>query len=277
MTDINRIKPYDGPVRAVVMDWAGTAVDYGCMGPVTPFVEVFRTRGVSVTVEEARGPMGLEKKDHIRAMCEMESVSSRWLDVLGRLPMERDVEDMYAEVEPLMVEAVARHSDPIPGLLEAVSAFRGQGIRIGSTSGYPGSVMEALVSRTRDKGYDPDSVVCATQVPAGRPHPWMCYRTAVNLRVFPFASMVKIGDTVSDIQEGLNAGMWTIGITQTGNELGLSADECSATDPEVLRAKVALIEGRFLKAGAHFVAAGIWECPGIIEEIGSRLSRGERP
>jgi len=137
--------------------------------------------------------------------------------------------------------------------------------------------MEALISRARGNGYEPDSVVCATEVPAGRPQPWMCYRNALNLQVFPFSSMVKIGDTVSDIQEGLNAGMWTIGITQTGNEMGLTADECLATDPEFLRARVTVIERRFLEAGAHFVAAGIWECPCIIDEIGSRLSRGERP
>ncbi len=277
MRNISRIKPYEGPVKAVIMDWAGTAVDYGCMGPVAAFIEVFRRRGISVTVLEARGPMGFMKKDHIRAMCEMDSVSWRWKDALGRPPGEHDVEEMYGEVEPLMVEAVARHSDPIPGLLEAVSTFRKQGLKIGSSSGYPGSVMKVLAAQARDKGYHPDSVVCATDVPAGRPHPWMCYQNAINLHVFPLQAMVKIGDTVSDIQEGLNAGMWTIGITQTGNELGFTADECLAADAEFLRAKVTKIERRFLEAGAHFVAAGIWECPCIVEEINSRLFRGERP
>jgi phosphonoacetaldehyde hydrolase len=49
---------YTGPVRAVVLDWAGTAVDFGCMGPVAVFQEVFARRGVEVTVHEARAPMG---------------------------------------------------------------------------------------------------------------------------------------------------------------------------------------------------------------------------
>lgn len=31
------------------MDWAGTAVDYGCFAPVAAFVESFRAIGVPVT------------------------------------------------------------------------------------------------------------------------------------------------------------------------------------------------------------------------------------
>lgn len=277
MQNIHRIKTYKGPVKAVVLDWAGTTVDYGCMGPVAPFVEVFGHRGIAVSIEEARKPMGMMKKEHIRAMCEMDSIVSKWQGLLGRRPEENDVEEMYREVEPLMVEAIGRHSDLIPGLLDAVSSFREYGVKIGSNSGYPRSVMEVLVAQAGNKGYHPDTVVCATDVPAGRPYPWMCYQNAINLQVYPLESVVKIGDTVNDIQEGLNAGMWTVGITQTGNELGLTVEECHAVDAEFLHTRLTDIGRDFLEAGAHFVAAGIWECPRIIQEINTRLALGERP
>jgi len=273
----NRNKPYTGQVLAVVLDWAGTAVDYGCVGPVAVFVEVFHNFGVDITIAEARAPMGLMKKDHIQAICGMETVAERWERIRGRQPGEDDVEAMYREVEPLMESMVARYSEPIPGLLEAVAAFRFQGIKIGSTTGYTRSMMEVLAPLAEAKGYRPDSIVCPSDVPAGRPYPWMCYRNALNLEVFPFAAMVKIGDTITDVQEGLNSGMWTIGVAKTGNELGLTKEEASALAPVDLRHRLDGIEKRFRDAGAHFVVESIGACPAIIDEINARLALGERP
>lgn len=272
-----RTSPYTGPVRAVVLDWAGTAVDYGCMGPVAVFIEVFKRHGVSVTTAEARGPMGLMKKDHVRRMCQMESVAARWQTVHGQRPDEQDVEAMYADVEPLLIASVARHADPIPGLLETVEQLRAQGIRIGSTTGYTAPMMAVLCEEARRRGYAPDSVVSSSDVPAGRPYPWMCYRNAINLGVYPLEACVKIGDTLTDIHEGLNAGMWTIGVTKTGNELGLTEAEVARLAPSDLRKQLDVIEKRLYEVGAHYVTESIEGSPAIIEGINARLARGERP
>jgi phosphonoacetaldehyde hydrolase len=272
-----RTKPYTGPIQAVVLDWAGTAVDYGCMGPVAVFVEAFRRRGVEVTTAEARIPMGLMKKDHVRALFEMPAVRSRWEKVYGRPPEETDVEAVYGYVQPAMIGTILQHADPIPGLLDAVATWRARRVKIGSCTGYTFAMMQPLLHEARKRGYAPDSVVCATDVPAGRPYPWMCYQNAINLQVYPLEAAVKIGDTVSDIQEGLNAGMWTIGVTRTGNELGLTEAEVVGLDPAVLRTRLGRIGDRLRAAGAHYVAEGISDCPAVVEEINERLARGERP
>jgi len=270
-------KPYTGRVQAVVLDWAGTAVDYGSIGPLAVFIEVFARHGVAVTPAEARAPMGLMKKDHIRAICGTEAVSQRWIRAHGRPPVEDDVAAMYRELEPLMTEMVARHANPIPGLVEAVAALREAGIKIGSTAGYTRPMMEALIPAAVGKGYRPDSIVCSSDVPAGRPYPWMCYLNAIHLRVHPFAAMVKIGDTPADIHEGLNAGMWTVGVIKTGNELGLSEAEVAALTEEDLKQRLESAATRLWQAGAHFLAEEVGQCPGIIEEINICLARGERP
>jgi phosphonoacetaldehyde hydrolase len=272
-----RNKPYTGPVQAVVLDWAGTAVDYGCMGPVAVFIEAFHRLGVEVTAAEARLPMGLMKKDHVRAMCRMPTVIARWDRVHGRPPEEKDVEAVYDYVQPLMIGTILRYADPIPGLLDAVAAWRGKGVKIGSCTGYTFAMMQPLLHEVRKRGYSPDSLVCPSDVPAGRPYPWMCYQNAINLEVYPLEAMVKIGDTVSDIQEGLNAGMWTIGVTRTGNELGLTEAEVARLDPAVLHTRLKSIGDRLRTAGAHYVVDGIWECPAVVEGINERLARGERP
>lgn len=272
-----RKTPYRGPVKALVLDWAGTAVDYGCIGPVAVFLEVFKRRGVEPTIEEARGPMGLMKKDHIRAMCNTPSLAERWAAVHGKTPGEDDVDAMYLETEPLMVGCIKNHSTLIPGLLDAVAAFRGMGLKIGSSTGYTGSMMDVLRPEAARQGYEPDAVYCSTDVPAGRPYPWMCYRNAIDLGVYPMEAMVKVGDTVSDVQEGLNAGMWTVALSKSGNELGLPLEEVECLPTAVLTARLSLVEDRLVEAGAHYVVEDITQVPDVIEDINDRLSQGEQP
>jgi phosphonoacetaldehyde hydrolase len=268
---------YTGPVRAVVLDWAGTAVDYGCLGPAQVFVEIFAAQGVAVGLEEARRFMGLEKRAHIRRMCGEAAVAARWSAVHGRPPGEGDIDRLYEATVPLMAAAAAARAAPIPGLLDAVAAWREQGIKLGSTTGYTAPIMAALRPAAAKQGYRPDAVVCATEVPAGRPYPWMCYLNAIRLEVFPMAAMVKIGDTLPDISEGLNAGMWTVGVTCSGNEMGLDAGEVAEMAPAELEARLAPIRRRFREAGAHYVIDGIWQAAPVVAEINRRLARGETP
>jgi phosphonoacetaldehyde hydrolase len=105
----------------------------------------------------------------------------------------------------------------------------------------------------------------------------MCYQNAIALQVYPLEAMVKIGDTVSDIQEGLNAGMWTVGVTQSGNCLGLTPDQIERLDKVELARRLQAIENTMREAGAHYVADGIWSCLPIIRDIDKRLAHGETP
>ena len=269
--------PYTGPVQAVVLDWAGTAVDYGCMGPADVFVRVFDAFGIRVTTAEARQFMGLEKKTHIRRMCRLPEVSGQWQAKYGHPPDEADVASLYARTEPMMVAAIADHAEPIGGLLSFVDAMRARNIKIGSCTGYTAPMMAKLVPEAAKMGYAPDCTVCSSDVPAGRPFPWMCYQNAIELQVYPFEAMVKIGDTLSDIAEGRNAGMWTIGLTRSGNELGLPEDEAEALPAEELKRRLTAIETRFREAGAHYVVHGIWDCLNVIDDIGRRLENSEHP
>jgi hypothetical protein len=62
----------------------------------------------------------------------------------------------------------------------------------------------------------------------------MCLQNAMQLRIFPMEAIVKVGDTLPDIEEGLNAGMWTIGLAKTGNEVGLNEAEIAKLPADVL-------------------------------------------
>ena len=207
-------RSYHGPLKAVLLDWAGTTMDYGCMAPAVVFMDVFKRKGVEITMNEAREPMGAHKKVHIRQISKNESVSERWRETHGRKPNEEDVESMFRDFIPLQLKCLAQYADLVPGTLETTAQIRSRGLKIGSTTGYTEEMMGLLQSEAKRRGYEPDATVCATQVPAGRPHPFMCLQNAILLQTYPLEAFVKIGDTLPDIEEGLNAGMWTIGLAK---------------------------------------------------------------
>lgn len=70
---------------------------------------------------------------------------------------------------------------------------------------------------------------------------------------------------------------WTIGVTQSGNALGLSQNQVEDLAAHDLDQRLAGIESRFREAGAHYVVKGIWECTPIIDSIGRRLAEGDHP
>jgi phosphonoacetaldehyde hydrolase len=270
-------RSYRGPLRAVLLDWAGTTLDYGCYAPAMVFIEVYQRMKVPISIEEARAPMGAHKKVHIRKIAQLESVAQRWESVHRRRPTEEDVEAMFQDFIPLQLACLADYADLIPGTLEAVQEFRRRGLKIGSTTGYTGEMMTLLLREAKRRGYEPDSTVCATDVPAGRPEPWMCFQNAMKLGVYPMEAVVKVGDTLPDIEEGLNAGMWTVGLAKTGNELGLNEQEIRRLPAEVLQARLAVAYQRMRQAGAHYVVDGVGDVPALLDDIQARLARGERP
>lgn len=268
---------YQDPVQAVIFDWAGTTVDYGSMAPVDAFIELFRRHEVAVSAEEARRPMGSYKKDHVRLILGMESVTQQWQRLQGRSPSPEDVELLYREFIPLQMEVIGRHADVIPGVAETVNWLREQGIAIGSTTGYTRQMMTSLLPQAAAAGFSPESTVCADEVPAGRPAPWMAITSAMQLGVYPMEACVKAGDTLVDIAEGLNAGMWTVGVTKTGNELGCTLAEVGALSPRDLASRLQAASERLLQAGAHYVVEEVAQLPAVISQIGGQLARGERP
>lgn len=275
--DFTYSRSYRGPVQAVLLDWAGTTMDFGCIAPAVVFVEVFARKGVPITMEEARAPMGAHKKVHIQRITELPSVRARWQEKHGRAPNELDVEEMFADFVPLQLECLSKYSALIPGTLDVVAALRQRGIKIGSTTGYTREMMEINLADAKRQGYEPDSTVCATDVPAGRPYPFMCLQNAIDLGVDCVQACVKVDDTIPGVEEGLNAGMWTVGLAVSGNEVGLSLEEWQTLPPEEKEARRARAYRRMLQSGAHYVVDTIADLLPCIDDIETRIRRGEKP
>jgi phosphonoacetaldehyde hydrolase len=88
---------------------------------------------------------------------------------------------------------------------------------------------------------------------------------------------VKVDDTVTGIEEGLRAGMWTVGVTMTGNEVGLPQEELSALPPQTRADLARDAAARLRAAGAHYVIDGIGQLMPVIDDIEARMAHGEQP
>ncbi len=268
---------YRGPLKAVILDWAGTTLDYGCFGPAGVFVEVFEQKGVPITIEEARAPMGTDKRVHIASIAKTPWVAKRWREAQGRPCTEDDIDAMFAEFVQRQLGCLARHADLVPGCLEAMAEFRDRGLKVGTTTGYTTSMMRIVAGEAKKRGYVPDTIVCADEVQFARPEPWMCFENMRRLHVCPPSAVAKVGDTIPDILEGLNAGMWTIGVARTGNEMGLTEAQVANLSPDELDRRLARAYHRLRDAGAHFVVDSIADVPPILDLLEARLASGDRP
>ena len=268
-------RSYRGPIEAVLLDWAGTTMDFGCMAPAVVFMEVFKRKKVPITIEEARAPMGAHKRVHIQRISELDSVRQRWQAAHGRPPNDDDVSAMFAEFVPLQLECLSKYSTLIPGTLEAIAALRARGIKIGSTTGYLTEMMQINQKDAKRQGYEPDATVCASDVPAGRPFPHMCLQNVIKLGVSTVQACVKIDDTVPGVEEGLNAGMWTIGLAVSGNEVGMMLEDWRALPAAEQKVKRERAYARMQQCGAHYTVDTIADIMPCIDDIQARIRRGE--
>lgn len=255
-------------ILCVIMDWAGTAIDFGCFAPLNAFLKVFsEEKGIDITYRQAREPMGLLKIDHIKAILNMPEVNEKFRARYGRDWNMEDINEMYVSFEKHLFASLSNFTTPIPGVLDTIKELRESGIKIGSTTGYTQAMMDVVRPGAAAKGYVVDNLVTPDNLPAGRPAPYMIYKNMIDLAIPSVDNVVKVGDTIADIKEGVNAKVWSIGIITGSNEMGITEEEYNRRTPDELAALKQEVRERMMAAGAHFVLDNITELPACIEKI----------
>ncbi len=263
-------------LKEVVLDWAGTVVDFGSLAPARTLQRVFAGADIALTEQEARQHMGLPKKEHIRGILSMPRIREAWTAQRGNAPGDADVEAMYAEFIPLQFSCLEEYSSVIEGVLETVEVLRLRGLKIGSTTGYTRAMLDLLLETSAQQGYTPDCSLTPEEAGRGRPHPFMMYECAVRLQVYPLAAIAKIGDTPPDILEGLNAGAWSIGVAGTGNSIGLSREDFLVLPEAEKESRLAAARAELQNAGAHYVIDTLHDLPSVLDEINETLKAGSQ-
>jgi phosphonoacetaldehyde hydrolase len=267
MTEPAERRGYRGPIRAVLFDWAGTVVDFGSRAPVIAVTQAFHDFGVPITVDEARGPMGMAKRDHIEAILRLPRIAEQWRQEHGSTPTDKTVDAVYRVFLAAQARSIVEHSEFIPGCLATIDHCRQRGLRLGSSTGYTRELLAPLVSAARDQGLEFDAVVCVDDVPQGRPAPWMCLENARQLGVYPIEAIVAVDDTAVGVEAGLNAGMWTVGVVKSGNLVGLSLAEFERLPQADQHARLRSAADKLQTAGAHFVIDTVANLPAVLDAI----------
>jgi len=249
-------------LEAIILDWAGTSIDYGCFAPIKGFIEGFRAVGVDIDEKTARTPMGLGKLEHVRAIAA----------TLPTALTEAQILTAYEEFEKVVFAEVENHCDLKDHVLDVVAELRRRGLKIGSTTGYTSEMMGRVIPKVRAQGYEPDFWVAPDQAGKGRPYPYMIWQNLVHLGVKSARNVVKVGDTIADVEEGINAQCWTVGVIMGSSELGLSRQMVEGMSHFELAERKAVVKAAFMAAGADYIADDLDELPSILDEIESRMN-----
>ena len=264
-------------IKAVVFDWAGTMVDFGCRAPVEALIAAFAAEGVALSAANARREMGMAKRAHVAAILANPEVITAWTEAKGSPPADAALESIFVALGPLMTEAAERCSDLIPGVAKVAQNLRAQGVRIGSGTGYSPEMMEPIRRRAAEQGYEPEVVICAGDTPTGRPSPQPLWQALIRLDAWPAHLCVKVDDAEVGVREGRYAGCWTVGVAASGNGVGLSLEDLDALPDAERRARVARAGEILIAAGAHLIVETVADLPVALEEIERRIAAGERP
>ena len=272
-------RSYRGKVKGLVLDWSGTLADAYVIAPAVVFVEVFRKHGVEISMQEARGPMGLRKDLHIKALTEVPEIRDRWTRIKGKPPTGDDVDAMFADFVPMQLDCLRQYTTLLPGVADVCRQMQADGIKIGVSTGFVRSMVDILLEDAIRQGMTPDATVAGDEVINGaRPKPFMVYRNLDLMDVHPVQSVVKVDDTTSGVGEGLEAGCWAVGVSRYSNYMDIDTLEQAAAMPEAEIERRNLATREILRrSGAHYVIDSIVELPAVIEDINARLARGEQP
>ena len=273
-------RTYRGKVKGLVLDWSGTTADAYVLAPAVVFVAVFQKFGVEISMAEARGPMGLRKDLHIKALTEVPAIRERWKVVHGQYPDQSSVDEMFKDFVPMQVEVLPKYTTLLPGVAETAKMLQTErGIKIGVSTGFTRVMVDVLLKAANEQGYFPDVTVAGDEVIHGaRPRPFMVYRNLDLMDIYPIQSVVKVDDTTSGVGEGLEAGCWAVGMARYSNYMNINTLEEAGTLPEEeIQRRLAYTRDLLIKTGAHYVIDEFDELPGVIDDVNRRLARGERP
>jgi len=275
-------KTYRGPLKAAIFDWAGTVIDAHVLAPASCFHASFASVGVPITMAQAREPMGLRKDIHIQKILEMPEVRQKWIDLKGHEPNDDTVKELYDIFVPRQLSVLANFTKLIPGVADSVDTLRSRhSLKIGTTTGFTRDMMDILLRDAAPQGYCPDYSVAGDDVEDAmgfRPAPFMLYKNLQHLGVWPIDGVVKVDDTNSGIEEGLNAGCWTVGVYGWGNYTDVdSMEQWDAMSDEEQTERKMRSKHKLMESGAHYVAESVRDVPEIVEHINERLKMGESP
>lgn len=242
-------------VRGIIFDLAGTLIDNGCRAPVHAMTSAFAKNGLLVSDEIVCADMGLPKRTHIKAILNKPTMLGKWECIFNNPPREIDIDRIYQSTNEELKRVVKKYSKPTPFAVELLNNLHANGIRIGITTGYSREIIDTLWDELHKEGIIYNNLVCADEVRNPRPQAGMIFKILKEWKLTDYSPdmIIKIGDTVADIQEAHSAKIISCQVIDTCSDLGHIIKSGDLGDNrEWLNYNRAAILNKFKNAGADF-------------------------
>ena len=255
-------------IRACIFDLGGTIVDKYSLSPFLSLKSAFKRHNILIPNALIFKDMGKHKLDHINDILLNDYVSLCWEKNYGKKPCDKSSNKVFSTFNDIQLEA-SKNIDIIPETNSAIKYLRSNRIRTACTTGFNFENMMQVQHRLNKNGIYLDSYVSSTCLgKPSRPDPSMIYKNMMNLNIVNSRQVLKIDDTVVGIEEGKNAGCWTLGVAKWSTNMKVKSIEeaISITDEEI---SDRLLESYDIltNSGADFVIDDLNELPNIINMI----------
>jgi phosphonatase-like hydrolase len=192
-------------IRMIIFDMAGTTIDEDNVVYKT-LLAAIKDHGYDFTLEEVMAAgAGREKKQAIQSVLKLHEIDD-----------EKISGEIYDHFSILLNEAYHYLKvKPQPNAVDLFRVLRDQHILIVLNTGYRSETAWSLIDKLGWRmGVEFDDLITASDVKNSRPHPDMILLAMHKFAITEPAEVIKVGDSVTDVEEGRNAGCaLSIGIT----------------------------------------------------------------
>lgn len=255
-------------IEAIVLDWAGTTVDYGSRAPIIAFKNAFAHFGIDLSEETIRQDVGLDKLTHVRQILQIPEIANSWETRQPTIPLTKATAEIYAQFQIEINKVLAETAQLKPGMTDLIKFANTHHIQLATTTGYTQVMLNQILPLAAQQGYTPTYNITSEQTNhVGRPKPDMVALAMQKMHISDPSHVIKVGDTVNDILEGKNAGTISIGVVDGGNLIGLpkqAFDQLNIEQRDRYRAKATAI---LKEAGADEIINNIADLIPLIESI----------
>ncbi|KAL6076234.1 PhnX protein [Balamuthia mandrillaris] len=194
-------------IKLAVFDCAGTVVDEGAIVYQT-LIRVLEADNVPVDPEEFNKWHGANKVEVIRYFIYQQEGGKKNGEEGQK--MEERIQRVYKEFMTGIEQAYFAPENKgvvkvMNGAVELMDKLRAAGIKVALNTGYPRHVADGLISML-DLSSHIDGSIVAEEVGKGRPYPYMIQSLMRKLDILEARTVMKVGDTARDVEEGRNAG-----------------------------------------------------------------------
>tara|TARA_Y100000389_G_C17430182_1_gene502094 strand:- start:602 stop:1534 length:933 start_codon:yes stop_codon:yes gene_type:complete len=278
-------KTYNKQIKGIILNNSGTFIDPFSIAPTIAFVKVFKKFGINISMKESRIPMGIKKDLHIKELLKIPDIQNKWINKYCRKSNNEDIKNIYKEFIPIQLEILPKYCNLVPKVVETIDLIKKKEIKFGITSEFSREISNCILENIEDTellfenivaqdDYNNSNICLKTGL-----QPYMIYKNMEKLNITEIDTIIKVDNTIRGLQEGINAGCWTIGITNYSNYMNIDSIEQweNMSNKEKYNRRKYVKQKMKEKSGAHYIINEFEELIAVIEDINTRLYLGEKP